>query len=866
MDEFSMYVCPECRKVFKVKGNNKKVKCSQCSVGILDMNIPMDVWKVIDKANKNNIIKNILNKQTGKSATPDKLSHQNGVSDVNNTASDKLTVKTENDNNTSSDSDNYYIKRLENEIRKNNGKALSFSTLTKIINEFEPYYGITMTEITNDMKAIIRRLGREGFNSLEQQNIMQSDISANGEDKDVLFGDIKNNSKVQEYSKKISEEELIKEYDNDINMIMKQKNEEAEVAALLSSAEKTHYWKYYNMAGVILSKENRSFEDWKKAKNCFEKSLECENVDEKQLLYNLGCTMARMANENPEYWNISINTLIKCDSSAADTVLGLIYDPLSNKYAYTEKNIEKAKKQYLRCIGRKKEKDAYTADQLTALNNLGTLYGTEKQYIYAAAYTFLAEKTGLNNYKVYIEYVEKYLGNFRSSLEKLKSVKEVDGFVEHVNTIVEYNKNLVKIEENISNVQDRLSALLSAAERTNYWNYYSHAAILLTDERKNYQDLENAVEYYKRALECERINEDFNINIQKNIIYANMGHAMAYMSNTNPSLWEETIDYLKKGDTIISLIHLGEIYDPKLDMFSYPEKDAERAVCFYSRCVSKNKPGEAYTETQLFALNNIGVTFGDLAKDYISAAAYTFLAKSVGAKNYAIYIKAVDGKYRSQIENLKNMQDAQNFLSHIDKKNLSTNRVVKPSVTLKDVIGLGDASRSESDSEFVKKVMNLPGADTWGTKREIIDLEKLMQNGEEVKAISSGYYDGRTWLFACTDRRILALNKNFLIGGDQVEIPFKQINAITINSGFATSDVTIHTGFKHMIIKTITNKSAKRFVDVIHAEMAAYENKSKAPAMAVSGADELRKYKSLLDEGIITQQEFEIKKKQLLGL
>ena len=57
MDEFSMYVCPECRKVFKVKGNNKKVKCSQCSVGILDMNIPMDVWKVIDKANKNNIIK-----------------------------------------------------------------------------------------------------------------------------------------------------------------------------------------------------------------------------------------------------------------------------------------------------------------------------------------------------------------------------------------------------------------------------------------------------------------------------------------------------------------------------------------------------------------------------------------------------------------------------------------------------------------------------------------------------------------------------------------------------------------------------------------------------------------------------------------
>lgn len=33
-----------------------------------------------------------------------------------------------------------------------------------------------------------------------------------------------------------------------------------------------------------------------------------------------------------------------------------------------------------------------------------------------------------------------------------------------------------------------------------------------------------------------------------------------------------------------------------------------------------------------------------------------------------------------------------------------------------------------------------------------------------------------------------------------------------------------------------------------------------------SDADEIRKYKNLLDEGIITQEEFEVKKKQLLGL
>lgn len=39
-----------------------------------------------------------------------------------------------------------------------------------------------------------------------------------------------------------------------------------------------------------------------------------------------------------------------------------------------------------------------------------------------------------------------------------------------------------------------------------------------------------------------------------------------------------------------------------------------------------------------------------------------------------------------------------------------------------------------------------------------------------------------------------------------------------------------------------------------------------ASTQTASPADELRKYKSLLDDGIITQEEFEAKKKQLLGL
>ena len=46
-----------------------------------------------------------------------------------------------------------------------------------------------------------------------------------------------------------------------------------------------------------------------------------------------------------------------------------------------------------------------------------------------------------------------------------------------------------------------------------------------------------------------------------------------------------------------------------------------------------------------------------------------------------------------------------------------------------------------------------------------------------------------------------------------------------------------------------------------------HQNKSTVTLAApVSNADELKKFKELLDEGVITQAEFDAKEKQLLGL
>lgn len=52
---YSMYVCPECRKVFKVQGNDKKVKCNNCSTYLKDMHVDFEDWGVMDKARREEV-------------------------------------------------------------------------------------------------------------------------------------------------------------------------------------------------------------------------------------------------------------------------------------------------------------------------------------------------------------------------------------------------------------------------------------------------------------------------------------------------------------------------------------------------------------------------------------------------------------------------------------------------------------------------------------------------------------------------------------------------------------------------------------------------------------------------------------------
>lgn len=109
-----------------------------------------------------------------------------------------------------------------------------------------------------------------------------------------------------------------------------------------------------------------------------------------------------------------------------------------------------------------------------------------------------------------------------------------------------------------------------------------------------------------------------------------------------------------------------------------------------------------------------------------------------------------------------------------------------------------------------------------------------------------------------------------------LRLPIEKIDSLFVKDslvdkfrGGKTLGIRSNTG----VIKFVCVQNADEFVAA--ANKAIEENKKAnrtapvAPApvvQAASNADELKKYKDLLDSGVITQEEFDAKKKQILGL
>ncbi|WP_298029394.1 SHOCT domain-containing protein [uncultured Dysosmobacter sp.] len=187
----------------------------------------------------------------------------------------------------------------------------------------------------------------------------------------------------------------------------------------------------------------------------------------------------------------------------------------------------------------------------------------------------------------------------------------------------------------------------------------------------------------------------------------------------------------------------------------------------------------------------------------------------------------------------------------------------------------GDLQTAESMYQACKMVgFGVAVSDKWGQNHFRV-IEKALMDGEKVLAVFLGLHNYKsaskheqTYAYALTNRRLICGQQNLVAGDKLKTVYLDNLNDITVASGILNGTLTIDT-MKETFSVFVGADPARKIAPKLHAEIDGLRRAQSAPASAPaapSAADEIAKFKALLDSGAITEEEFSAKKKQLLGL
>ncbi|MGC8120972.1 PH domain-containing protein [Marinobacter sp. VGCF2001] len=158
------------------------------------------------------------------------------------------------------------------------------------------------------------------------------------------------------------------------------------------------------------------------------------------------------------------------------------------------------------------------------------------------------------------------------------------------------------------------------------------------------------------------------------------------------------------------------------------------------------------------------------------------------------------------------------------------------------------------------------GDDQFFTKKEFFLLPGLLQSGEVVFALASGMVGGATWLISLTNLRVLIINKGLVFGLRQDSIPIDQVSSITSSSGLLLAKIIVTASAKRIIVENVEKRSAKEFVRRFEVVLNGGRGQvSERESNLTDKYSELSKLGSLLERGLVTEEEFDIEKKKILG-
>lgn len=154
-------------------------------------------------------------------------------------------------------------------------------------------------------------------------------------------------------------------------------------------------------------------------------------------------------------------------------------------------------------------------------------------------------------------------------------------------------------------------------------------------------------------------------------------------------------------------------------------------------------------------------------------------------------------------------------------------------------------------------------------------VREHLEHDEEIIKYLYGMYDStmlgektkRNGVMVGTDKRVIFYGKK-TFGYNLETIDYSKISSVDYSKGYVFGKMKIYTSGNDIEFETAMEIEAKEFMQIIKEKQ--HEPKQQSTTIinepSKSPAEQIKEYKELLDLDIISQEEFDAKKKELLGI
>jgi Bacterial PH domain len=177
--------------------------------------------------------------------------------------------------------------------------------------------------------------------------------------------------------------------------------------------------------------------------------------------------------------------------------------------------------------------------------------------------------------------------------------------------------------------------------------------------------------------------------------------------------------------------------------------------------------------------------------------------------------------------------------------------------------------------EILDQIKSLPHRYIFYTGREIKALPKIMIEGEEVRALTSGYHGKRTVLAVCTNRRIIFLDKGMFFGMRQWQIALDRVQSIDGNYLIVFGTIRVWDGAAPIEMSMVWARTIDPFIKAVRQAIDDFKRLSfqelsrgteiNSAGQSLDVATQLEKLIQLKQAGHLSEDEFMRQRSKLLG-